>query len=51
MFVSVEELDSPANPDDFQEVEVKVEPMEHDAVSCDLFYHITLMIIFKYFLH
>ena len=32
-----EELDSPAYPDDFQDVEVKEEPMEYDAVSCDLF--------------
>ena len=37
MFVLVEELDSPAYPDDFQEIEVKEEPMEYDAVSCDLF--------------
>ena len=46
MFVSVEELDSPAYPDDFQDVEVKDEPLEYDAVSCGLFYHITLMLIF-----
>ena len=37
MFVLVEELDSPAYPEDFQEVEVKEEAMEYDAVSCDLF--------------
>ena len=37
MFVLVEELDSPANPEDFQEIEVKEEPMEYDAVSYDLF--------------
>ena len=35
LFVSVEELDSPAYPDDFQDVEVKDEPFEYDAVSCD----------------
>ena len=35
MFVSVEELNSPACPDDFQDVEVKDEPFEYDAVSCD----------------
>ena len=45
MFVSVEELDSPAYPDDFQEVEVKVESMEYDAVSFDLFCHISLMLM------
>ena len=49
MFVSVEELDSPAYPDDFQDIEVKPEPFEYDAVSCDLFYHITLMIVSMYF--
>ena len=43
MFVSVEELDSSADPEDFLDVEVKDEPMENDAVSCDLFYHINLM--------
>ena len=37
MFVLVEELNSPAYPNDFQEVEVKEEPMEYDVVSCDLF--------------
>ena len=36
MFVLVEEWDSPAYPDDFQEIEVKEDPMEYDAVSCDL---------------
>ena len=35
-----EELDSLAYPDDFQDVEVKDEPLEFDPVSCDLFYHI-----------
>ena len=49
MFVLVEELDSPAYPDDFQDVGVKDEPFEYDAVSCDLFYHITLMLISLYF--
>ena len=33
MFVLVEELDSSAYPEDFQEIEVKEEPMEYDAVS------------------
>ena len=37
MFVVVEELDSPAYPDDFQEVDVKDEPMDYDAVSFDMF--------------
>ena len=37
MFVLAEELDSPAYPEDFQEIEVKEEAMEYDAVSCDLF--------------
>ena len=41
MFVSDEKLDSPAYPDDFQDIEVKHEPFEYDAVSSDLFYHIT----------
>ena len=36
MFVSVEELDSPACPDNFQEMEVKDGLIEYDAVSCDL---------------
>ena len=45
MFVSVEELDSSAYPDDFLDVEVKDEPMECDAVSCDLFYHINVMFV------
>ena len=40
LFVLDEELDSPANPEDFQEVEVKEEPMETDDVSCDLIYHL-----------
>ena len=50
MFVSVEELDSSAYPEDFQEVEVKDELMEYDAVSCDLFYHINLMFTYVAFL-
>ena len=35
MFVLVEELDSPspACPEAYQEIEVKEEPMEYDAVS------------------
>ena len=37
MFVLVEGSDSPAYPEDFQEIEVKEEPMEYNAVSCDLF--------------
>ena len=37
MFILDEELNSPAYPEDFQEVEVKDEPLEYDAVSCDLF--------------
>ena len=37
MFVSVEELDSPVYPEDFQEIEVKEEPKEYYAVSYDLF--------------
>ena len=48
MFVLDEELDSPAYPDDFQDVEVKDEPFEYDAVSCDLFYYINLMLILMY---
>ena len=36
MFVLVEELDSPAYPEDFQEIEVKEEAMDYDVVSCDL---------------
>ena len=43
MFVLVEELGSPAYPEDFQEIEVKEEPMEYDAVSCDLFKHINMI--------
>ena len=49
MFVLDEKLDSPAYPDDFREVEVKDEPMEYDAVSCDLFYYpnsLLILIIF-----
>ena len=49
MFVLVEELDCPAYPDDFQDVEVKDEPFEYDAVSCDLFYYINLILILMYF--
>ena len=45
MFVLDEELDSPAYPDDFQDVEVKDEPFEYDAVSCDFSKQITLMLI------
>ena len=37
MFVSVEELDFPAYPENFQDIEVKEESMDYDAVSCDLF--------------
>ena len=37
MFVSVEDLDFSANPEDFVKVEVKDEPMGYDAVSCTLF--------------
>ena len=48
MIIVVEELDSPANPEDFQDVDVKDEPFESDAVSCDLFYHLTLMVISIY---
>ena len=50
MFVLVEELDSSADPEDFLDVEVKDEPMENDAVSCDLFYHINLMFILLHYL-
>ena len=49
LFVLDEELDSSAYPEGFQDVEVKDEPFEYDAVSCDLLYHITLMLIFIYF--
>ena len=45
MFVLDEEFDPPAYPADFQKVEVKDEPMEYDAVSCDLFYHHNSMLI------
>ena len=34
MFVSFEGLCSPIYPDDFQDVEVKDEPLEPDTVSC-----------------
>ena len=44
MFFLDEVVDSPAYTENFQEIEVKDEPMEYDAVSCDLLYHITLMI-------
>ena len=37
-FVLVEELDSSAYPEDLLDVEVKYEPMEHNAVSCGLFF-------------
>ena len=37
MFVLVEVLDSPAYPEDFQEIEMKEEAMEYNAVSSDLF--------------
>ena len=49
MLVLDEDLDSPAYPEDFKEVEVKDEPMEYDAVSCDLFYHPDSMLIFIIF--
>ena len=49
MFVLDEELDSPAYPEQFQEVEVKDEPVEYDAVSCNLFYHPNSMLIFIIF--
>ena len=48
MFVSDEKLDSPAYPDDFQDIEVKDEPFEYDAVSFNLFYYINLMLILMY---
>ena len=35
MFIVVEELDFPVYPDDFQDVEVKDEPLEYDTVSCE----------------
>ena len=44
IFVIVEKLNSPAYPDDFQDIDVKDEPFEYDSVSCDLFYHISLML-------
>ena len=43
MFILVEELGSPAYPEDFQEIEVKEEAMEYDAVSCDLFWYINMI--------
>ena len=49
LFILEDELDSPAYPENFQEVEVKDEPMEYDAVSCDLFYHPISMLIFIIF--
>ena len=49
MFVLDEELDSPAYPENFQEVEIKDEPMDYDAVSCDLLYHHNSMLIFIIF--
>ena len=49
IFVLEDELDAPAYPEDFQEVVVKDEPMEYDAVSCDLFYHPISMLIFIIF--
>ena len=33
MIIVVEELDCTANPEDFQEIDVKDEPFENDAVS------------------
>ena len=52
MFVFlVEGLASPAYPEDFQDVEVKDEPLEYDAVSCDLFYHFNVILIFIYLYH
>ena len=49
MFVLVDELDSPAYPDDFHEVDVKDEPFEYDAVSSAWFDLINLMLISIYF--
>ena len=49
MFVLDEELDSPAYPENFQEVEVKDEPIEYDSVSCDMCYHPNSMLIFIIF--
>ena len=51
MFVLVEELDPTTYPEEFHFVEVKEEPIEYKAVSCDMFYHIYLMLIFIYFHH
>ena len=49
IFVLEDELDTPAYTEDFQEVEVKDEPIEYDAVSCDLFYHPNSMLFFIIF--
>ena len=49
IFVLEDELDTPAYPEDFQEVKVKDEPMEYVTVSCDLFYHPNSMLIFIIF--
>ena len=46
IFVLEDELDASAYPEYFQEVEVKDEPMEYDAVSSDLFYHPNSLLIF-----
>ena len=35
MFVLFAELGSPIFPDDFKDVEVKDEPLQHDNVSCE----------------
>ena len=47
MFVLVEECDSSAYPEDFQEVEVKDEPLEYDAVSwiCFALYKLSFIFI------
>ena len=45
MFVLDEELECPAYPEDFQETEIKDQPIEYYAVSCDLFYHPNSMLI------
>ena len=44
MFVLFEGLGSPIYPDDFQDVEVKDEPLEPDTVSCE---HMQDIFIFK----
>ena len=36
MFVLFAELGSPFYPDDFQDIEVKDEPLEPDTVSCKI---------------